>query len=239
MSIIDRYQNVMSTIHHSAHLRSDAPSSVGLAVVSKYQPATYIKQLYHVGQHDFAENYVQEALTKQQLLASLPLTWHFIGHIQSNKIRQIAQNFCWIQSLTKLKHVPLLAQYRSSDQPLNVCIQINWHQEPGKAGIELKELPAMVDLMKRYPSLRLRGLMILPKFEAPCSEKQAALAEIGHFYRAAAPQYGLDTLSLGTSGDFQAAIAHGATMVRLGTAIFGERTNLPKNCWPQPRHLLC
>ncbi|ABM61721.1 YggS family pyridoxal phosphate-dependent enzyme [Halorhodospira halophila] len=200
--------------------------SVQILAVSKRHSAAAMRAAYTAGQHAFGENYLQEATEKQAELADLALEWHFIGGVQSNKTREVAERFDWVHTVDRAKIARRLSEQRPPDHPpLNVCLQVNISEEPQKAGClpdDVGDLAAAVD---RLPQLRLRGLMALPApaegFDAQrrplarLRELQQALREGGH--------HGLDTLSMGMSADLEAAIAEGATIVRIGTAIFGPR----------------
>jgi len=207
-------------------------TSVQLLAVSKARSCEEIRAAYQVGQVAFGENYLQEALPKIKSLADLPLEWHFIGRVQSNKTKQIAAYFSWIHSVCSLKVAERLNEQRPQNlAPLNICIQVNTSQEPTKAGAKLEELPKLVSLISQLPNIHLRGLMALPapvdpmlkgrvKFEA---QRQAYKKLYSTFLDLKKEFNDLDTLSIGTSQDFMAAIAEGATIVRIGTDIFGTR----------------
>ena len=200
-------------------------SSVRLVAVSKTHPPESIRAAFCAGQRDFAENYVQEAIVKIGALTDLELVWHFIGPIQSNKTRAIAESFQWVHSLDREKIATRLNEARPETlPPLNVCIEVNVSGEPGKSGVAPRDAEALSRRVCALPRLRLRGLMAIP---APTLDVQAqrrqfrALREL----KDELIGYGLDldTLSMGMSADMEAAIAEGATMVRIGTAIFGPR----------------
>ena len=200
-------------------------ADVTLLAVSKTKPAELLKAAYDAGQRDFGENYLQESLDKQQELADLNIIWHFIGPIQSNKTRAIAENFQWVHSVDRLKIARRLSEQRPTElPPLNICLQVNISAEESKSGITVDELPALAKEVAALPNLTLRGLMAIP---APADtleaqrEPLAALRQTLEAIKAEHPQ--LDTLSMGMSGDLEAAIAEGSTMVRIGTAIFGAR----------------
>lgn len=203
--------------------------SVRLLAVSKKKPVSALKAAYDVGQRAFGENYVQEAVDKYQALSHLPdIEWHFIGPIQSNKSRLIAETMHWVHSIDREKIACRLSEQRPIDlPPLNVCIQVNISGEESKSGIPLSQLDCMVDLVASLPNLRLRGLMAIPapqkNYESQCTLYQPltqAYLELAKYDST------IDTLSIGMSGDLCAAIQSGSTMVRIGTAIFGERDNL-------------
>lgn len=200
-------------------------SAVQLVAVSKTHPAEAIRAAAQAGQRDFGENYVQEALAKISALADLPLVWHFIGPIQSNKTRPIAESFHWVDSLDREKIAIRLAEARPTHLPaLNVCIEVNVSGEASKSGVAPEALGGLARAVSALPRLRLRGLMAIPE---PTSD---ALLQRRHFRalrelkdELVRAGMDLDTLSMGMSADMEAAIAEGATMVRIGTAIFGER----------------
>jgi pyridoxal phosphate enzyme (YggS family) len=203
------------------------PSSVRLAV-SKAFPATVIAEAARAGQRAFGENYVQEALAKMDELvnsAERPLEWHFIGPIQSNKTRAIAQAFDWVQSVDRLKIAERLAEQRPADLPLlNVLLQVNVSGEASKAGVAPDELSQLASAVARLPRLRLRGLMAIPAPEADVARQRSAFARTNKLFRRLREEgLKVDVLSMGMSDDLEAAIAEGATMVRVGTAIFGAR----------------
>ena len=199
--------------------------SVRLIAVSKTQPASAIRALAELGQLEFGENYLQEALPKLTALADLSLTWHFIGQLQANKTRAVAEHFHWVHTLDRERIAVRLNEQRGAHSPpLNVCIQVRLEDEPGKGGISKTELAPLARSVLQLPRLRLRGLMCIPppreRFEAQ-RQLFAELADCARELRAQGMP--LDTLSMGMSGDLEAAVAAGATCVRIGTAIFGER----------------
>ena len=202
------------------------PTSILLLAVSKKKPSSDIRQAFESGLHDFGENYLQEALQKVEDLADLPICWHFIGAIQSNKTRPIAETFDWVHCIDRLKIAQRLSDQRPPGKaPLNACIQINLDDEASKAGIDLADLPGLAAAMAELPGIRLRGLMTIP---APRNDYDEQCQSFARMREALAQlqQQGLDcdTLSMGMTGDMEAAIAQGSTLVRIGTAIFGERT---------------
>lgn len=199
--------------------------SVRLIAVSKGQPAEAIRALAALGQTDFAENYLQEALPKLAALADLPLTWHFIGQLQANKTRTVAEHFHWVHTLDRERIAVRLNEQRSVHAPpLNVCIQVSLENEPGKGGISKTDLAALARKVVELPRLRLRGLMCIPPPREGFEARRQLFAELADCARELREQgMPLDTLSMGMSGDLEAAVAAGATCVRIGTAIFGER----------------
>jgi len=210
-----------------AQARFEATQPVTLCAVSKAQPAAAIRAAYGAGQTVFGENYLQEALQKQAELEDCAIAWHFIGPIQSNKTQPIARHFDWVHSVDRLKIAQRLSDARPSDlPPLNICLQVNISEEASKSGASGQELLELALNIKQLPHLRLRGLMAIP---APCSDFEQQRDQFRQvralFDHLNSHGLQLDTLSIGMSGDFVAAIAEGATLVRIGTAIFGARTS--------------
>jgi len=201
-------------------------AAVSLLAVSKTFGAAAVRGLAACGQREFGENYVQEALEKQAALRDLPLVWHFIGPIQSNKTRAISENFSWVHSVDRLKIAERLSQQRPAGlPPLQVCIEVNVSGEASKGGVVPAELPALAGAVSKLPGLQLRGLMAIPAPTPEVLEQRAAFRQVREQLDALrACGYALDTLSMGMSGDLEAAILEGATIVRIGTALFGERT---------------
>lgn len=202
-----------------------APGSVALLAVSKTQPAQAIRAAYELGQRDFGENYLQEALSKREQLGDLPLIWHFIGPIQSNKTKSIAENFDWVHSVDRVKIAERLSAQRPPElPPLNVCVQVNVSGEASKSGVAPEEAAALAAAVARLPRLRLRGLMTIPAPAADFERQRAPLRRLRELLERLRDEgYALDTLSMGMSDDLEAAIAEGATLVRIGTALFGAR----------------
>jgi pyridoxal phosphate enzyme (YggS family) len=203
------------------------PASVTLLAVSKKQPVGTILEAVFAGQRDFGENVVQEALPKIEELAGRDLVWHFIGRLQSNKTRAVAEHFDWVHSIDRLKLAERLADQRPPGcAPLNVCLQVNVDEEAGKAGVPPGELPALaaaVADIAAHGRLRLRGLMCIPapRDETAQREPFERLRKLAEGLRGEG--FATDTLSMGMSADYRAAVEEGATIVRIGTAIFGER----------------
>ena len=199
--------------------------SVKLLAVSKRKPESDIRLAHQAGQHAFGENYLQEAIEKQQALDDLDLEWHFIGAIQSNKTRPIAEHFDWVHCVDRAKIAERLSAQRPAEKlPINICIQINLDDEASKAGIALEDLPALASQIKPLTGIRLRGLMTIPAPRNNLADQRAAFKRMKQaIAELNASGYDCDTLSMGMTGDMEAAIAEGSTMVRIGTAIFGER----------------
>jgi pyridoxal phosphate enzyme (YggS family) len=211
-----------SRIESAARAAQRDPDSVGLLAVSKTKPAGAIREAFAAGLRDFGENYLQEALGKQAELTDLPLCWHFIGPIQSNKTRAIAENFAWVHSVDRLKIAQRLSEQRPEGlEPLNICIQVNVSGEASKSGCTPEDLPALVASISELPRLTLRGLMAIPEPTDDVNAQAAAFATVRTLRDNL--NLPLDTLSMGMSHDLEAAIAQGATWVRIGTALFGAR----------------
>jgi pyridoxal phosphate enzyme (YggS family) len=203
------------------------PGAVSLLAVSKAFPADVIAAAHAAGQRAFGENYVQEALDKIEQLRGLqpPLEWHFIGPIQSNKTRAIAEHFDWVHSVDRLKVAERLSGQRPAAlPPLNVLLQVNVSGEASKSGVRPADVDALADAVARLPRLALRGLMAVPEPETAIERQRAPLAMLrALFERLRSHGCDLDTLSMGMSADLEAAVLEGATVVRIGTAIFGQR----------------
>lgn len=223
-TIKQRYEQVVADIAAAARQSARNPDEIRLLGASKQQPAAAIRALAELGLEDFGENYLQDALDKQAELADLPLTWHFIGHIQSNKTRDIANHFDWLHSVDRLKIARRLSDQRERSNPLNLCLEVNIDEEPSKSGLAPGEVAEVAAAVALLPHIRLRGLMAIPKPETDPALQRAAFRRVRELHeRLRAAGLELDTLSMGMSGDMQAAIAEGATIVRIGTALFGPR----------------
>jgi hypothetical protein len=200
-----------------------AEGSAGLIAVGKTWPASALAEAYAQGQRDFGENYLQEALAKQAELQGLDIVWHFIGPIQSNKTRPLAEHFHWVHTVDRLKIAQRLSEQRPANlPPLNVCLQVNVSGEASKAGVAPGGLAELAEAVAPLPGLRLRGLMAIPAPSEDFEEQRRAFRTL----REALEGLGmanLDTLSMGMSDDLEAAVLEGATWVRVGTAIFGVR----------------
>jgi PLP dependent protein len=226
-TIADRLANVTARIQAAAAAAGRDAQTVRLIAVSKTQPPAAIAQAYAWGQRAFGENYLQEALEKQADLQSLDdIEWHFIGPIQSNKTRAIAENFAWVHSIDREKVAQRLNNQRPENlPPLQVCLQLNIDNEDTKSGVSLAQLPLLADAVKQLPRLQLRGLMAIPAAAKTPEEQHRAFARVRTaFERLNKEGMGLDTLSMGMSGDMEAAIAEGASYVRIGTDVFGLRS---------------
>jgi len=201
-------------------------AEVRLLAVSKTWPADSVREAAAAGQRAFGENYVQEGAEKVDALAGLGLEWHFIGPLQSNKTRLVANRFAWVHSIDRLKIAERLSAQRDAHlPPLEVCIQVNVSGEASKSGVAPGELPALARAVALLPRLRLRGLMAIPEPTSDVALQRARFATLRKLREQLnADGLALDTLSMGMSDDLEAAIAEGATMVRVGTAIFGSRS---------------
>ena len=221
-TIADNIGQVGQRIRAAADAVQRDASSIHLLAVSKTKPAQAVREAYAAGLRDFGENYLQEALGKQADLTDLPLSWHFIGPIQSNKTRAIAEHFAWVHSVDRLKIAQRLSEQRPADlPPLNICIQVNVSGEASKSGCTPADLPALATAISALPRLKLRGLMAIPEPTEDRAEQDAAFATVRDLQ--ASLNLPLDTLSMGMSHDLESAIAQGATWVRIGTALFGAR----------------
>jgi PLP dependent protein len=221
----DALQSVLRRIAVAAGSARRNPADVRLLAVSKQQPVELVRAAAAAGQHEFGENYVREGLAKITALADLPLTWHFIGQLQGNKTREVAEHFQWVHTVDRARIAERLSAQRPAQAPpLQVLLQVSLADEPGKGGVTTTELPALAAAVARLPRLQLRGLMCIPP---PARDLQAQrapfrrLRELRDELNAGGHQ--LDTLSMGMSDDLEAAVLEGATIVRVGTAIFGPR----------------
>jgi len=226
--ITEHIAKVRQQVEQACYKYGRNPSEVKILAVSKTQPAEAIRMAASTGQQAFGENYLQEALQKQQALADLPdLEWHFIGSVQSNKTRDIAENFTWLHTLDRQKIAKRLNDQRPADLPrLKVLIQVNISNETSKAGIASTEALDFAKQLLQLPRLELCGLMCIPKASKNFTEQRQAFAQLAALQQKLAqalPELNLNTLSMGMSGDLEAALAEGSTLVRIGTAIFGER----------------
>lgn len=201
------------------------PGDIALLAVSKTFAAGKVRTAYAAGQREFGENYVQDALEKIVTLSVLPLIWHFIGPIQSNKTRSIAEQFDWVHSVAREKVAQRLAQARPQERgPLDICLQVNISGESSKNGVTPEEVRPLAEAVRRLPRLRLRGLMAVPEPSDDIELQRRRFKGLRILLEQLnAAGFGLDTLSMGMSQDLEAAIMEGATIVRVGTAIFGER----------------
>ncbi|HET6633038.1 MAG TPA: YggS family pyridoxal phosphate-dependent enzyme [Rhodanobacteraceae bacterium] len=208
-----------------AAARAAGTPSVALVAASKTRPAATLRAFAAAGQHAFGENYVAEARAKQAELPDLALEWHAIGPLQSNKCAEVARHFDWLQSLDRPKLVPLLARARPAERgPLNVLVQVNIDHEASKSGCQPAALPALAEAVAAESALRLRGIMAIPAPWPDTDRRRRAFAALRALFEALRRDHpAIDTLSMGMSDDHLLAIAEGATMVRLGTTLFGPR----------------
>jgi pyridoxal phosphate enzyme (YggS family) len=228
-TIEKRLQAVKSRIERAAADAGRDPRDIVLVAVSKTFPPDAVRAAHAAGQRDFGENHAQEAAAKVDVLADLALVWHFIGPLQSNKTRLVAERFAWVHSIDRLKIAERLsAQRPEALPPLQVCIQVNVSGEATKSGVAPEEAPALARAVAALPRLRLRGLMAIPEpTEDPALQRRRFESLRALKERLVAAGLPLDTLSMGMSDDLEAAVAAGATMVRVGTAIFGARPRAP------------
>ncbi len=225
-TLAQRLKAVQTQITDTAKANHREPDSILLLAVSKTQTIEAVKAIAEAGQTRFGENYLQDALPKIQSLREqgFNLEWHYIGPIQSNKTRAIAENFHWVHSVDRLKIAQRLSEQRPPHlPPLKICIQVNIGNEPQKAGIIAEELNLLATAINQLPQLELRGLMAIPPAASNTQQQHSAFAALRQLFENLPQTNSLDTLSMGMSNDLDAAIAEGATMVRVGTAIFGAR----------------
>lgn len=230
-----RLAAVQARIKAAAERFQRRPDSILLLAASKAQSADAVAALAVAGQQRFGENYLQEALDKMQATSVLEprrqLEWHFIGPVQTNKTRRIAEQFAWVHSVDRYKIAQRLSEQRPpSLEPLNICLQVNISEETSKHGLPLSELATVAQAVAALPRLRLRGLMAVPAPSEDFAEQRQAFAAVRQAQEALnrSASLGLDTLSLGMSADLEAAIAEGSTLVRVGTALFGPRPSKAK-----------
>lgn len=225
-NIAENIIQIQQNIAEYARKYHRSPESIQLLAVSKTKAVEQITLAYKAGQKDFGESYLQEAIEKIEQLRSLDIIWHFIGAIQSNKTRDIAQYFNWVHSVDRLKIARRLSEQRPADKPpLNICLQVNISEENNKAGLSLDALTDTALAIQTLPQIRLRGLMAIPARAETLSQQRQIFSQM-RIAMESLNQHGLDldTLSMGMSNDMEAAIAEGATIVRIGTAIFGARS---------------
>ena len=218
-------KNVRARIARACETAGRDPAEVMILAVSKKHPAARISELHALGQHSFGENYIQEALAKQAQLEGLDIEWHFIGPLQSNKTREAAKHFAWVQSVDRAKIARRLSEQRPPElPPLDICIQVNIDREPQKAGVLPEQTDALACLVQDLPNLRLRGLMAIPRMGSAEHDPGDSYRRLRELFRqmqnAGIP---MDTLSMGMSADLEQAILQGSTMVRIGTDLLGPR----------------
>ena len=225
-TIANHLENTLNQISVAAKLAQRDPASIQLLAVSKTKPVSDLVLAYQAGQRHFGENYVQEGVEKTEALAHLnDIIWHFIGPIQSNKSKFIAQHFTWCHSIDRSKIAQRLNNQRlPSQDPLQICIQINIDDEASKAGIAPEDLMSIAAEIEQMEHLTLRGIMAIPKASDDYTTQLSSFSRLAALYEQLKTHYPqVDTLSMGMSGDLNAAIASGSTMVRVGTGIFGKR----------------
>jgi pyridoxal phosphate enzyme (YggS family) len=221
----ERLNELCDRIASAARRAGRAVDSVTLLAVTKGQSADLVRAAAGAGVRNFGESYLQEAVEKQAALSDLELTWHYIGRLQANKTRPVAESFAWVHGLDRLKIAARLSEQRPYYAPaLNVCLQVNVAGEHSKGGVGLAELPALAAAVAGLPRLKLRGLMCIAPEEVDPARQRGWFAKVRQALETLNETgLGLDTLSMGMSGDFEAAILEGATLVRVGTALFGPR----------------
>ncbi|MDH3325288.1 MAG: YggS family pyridoxal phosphate-dependent enzyme [Gammaproteobacteria bacterium] len=226
LDIVGNLESVKKRIQLAQAQSGRSTDSVILLAVSKTKPAEDIIRAIEAGQRCFGESYVQEAVDKIRQIGRGDIEWHFIGPIQSNKSRLIAENFNWVHSVDRLKIAQRLSDQRLEDQPpLNICLQVNVSDEESKSGISLDELPALAEAVIKLPRIKLRGLMAIPAKSSYQDEQRSEFRKLSESLTQINHQFSIemDTLSMGMSNDLDAAIAEGATIVRIGSDIFGSR----------------
>ena len=221
----DRLKTVLHRIEQACASAGRQTGEVSLLAVSKWHPAARVRLFHSLGVRSFGENQLQEALGKQQELTDLDIEWHFIGTIQSNKTRAIAENFQWVQSVDRQKILQRLAAQRPvQSKPLNICLQVNIDLEPQKGGVAPGEVLRLAELARDLDNIRLRGLMAIPRLTSNVEEQRQSFRKVRSLFEMLKNEgYDIDTLSMGMSADLEPAIAEGSTMVRIGTDLFGAR----------------
>jgi pyridoxal phosphate enzyme (YggS family) len=221
----DSVQNAQSRIANACRAVARSVDSVTLLAVSKGQSSAAIDCAARAGVEHFGENFLQESLPKIESLGGLELCWHFIGRLQANKTRAVAENFAWVHAVDRLKIAERLSAQRPDHAPpLNLCLQLHVGGEQSKGGVEAADIAPLAAAVRALPRIRLRGIMSMPPAESAVDRQRQWFRETRQVFDYLNERgMGLDTLSMGTSGDFEAAIAEGATLVRIGTAIFGPR----------------
>lgn len=225
MDVAENLTHIKARIQKAEKEYSRAPNSVRLLAVSKTHPVELIREAYHAGQRLFGENYLQEVMEKQIALQDYDIEWHFIGSIQSNKTKLIAEYFDWAHSVNRFKTAKRLSEQRTSQRsPLNICIEVNINYEATKSGVQPEKLLPLLEEISALDNLRVRGLMVIPEHKDQFDEQKRIFDNVAALQQSLIEAgFDLDTLSMGMTQDFEAAIAAGSTIVRLGTAIFGVR----------------
>ena len=225
MAIQKKIKEIYKIIESTAIEANRNPKDIKLLAVSKRQSTQKILDAYNAGQRDFGENFVQEGLSKIKEMREFNITWHFIGHLQNNKTRVVAEHFDWIHTVDNIKTIQRLNDQRpESLRPLNVCLQIKVDNEASKFGMDASELPELVSFCPKLKKISLRGLMCLPAFRTEFNEQRKPFKTLKRLAdKLRENGFNIDTLSMGMSGDYRSAIFEGSTIVRLGTTIFGQR----------------
>lgn len=225
INVATNLHSIRQRIRAAEKLANRDAGSVALLAVSKTKPDSLIRAAWNAGQRAFGENYAQEAEEKARRLADLSIEWHFIGPIQSNKTRGLAQTMAWVHSIDRLKIAQRLSDQRPEHlPPLNICVQVKLSDEPSKSGVASSELPNLAEQIVKLPKLRLRGLMAIPAATADYPEQRMSFSKLqGLLFELQKQHPQADTLSMGMSGDLEAAVVEGSTLVRVGTDIFGAR----------------
>lgn len=225
INVATNLHSIRQRISAAEKLANRDAGSVALLAVSKTKPDSLIRAAWNAGQRAFGENYAQEAEEKARRLADLSIEWHFIGPIQSNKTRGLAQTMAWVHSIDRLKIAQRLSDQRPEHlPPLNICVQVKLSDEPSKSGVASSELPNLAEQIVKLPKLRLRGLMAIPAATADYPEQRMSFSKLqGLLFELQKQHPQADTLSMGMSGDLEAAVVEGSTLVRVGTDIFGAR----------------
>lgn len=223
--VTENFRKIQDLLAKAAADAGRSPDEILLLAVSKSKPASAVLEACAAGQRNFGENFVQEGLEKIAAVARDDVIWHFIGHLQANKTRAVAEHFDWVHTIERLKIARRLSEQRPDDsQPLNVCIEVNIDAEASKAGVPVEEVASLAAAVDELPQLRLRGLMCLPAMRDNFEEQRRPFARLrGILESLNESGFSLDTLSMGMTADYAAAIHEGATIVRIGTAIFGAR----------------
>ncbi len=225
IGVTENLRKIRDLLDEAARDAGREPDTVSLLAVSKKQPAEAVLEAASAGQRDFGENQVREGVDKIAETAAHGLTWHFIGQLQSNKTRQVAEHFDWVHSLDRLKIARRLDEQRPAERgPLDVCLQVNIDDEASKGGIEPEAVPELASAVAELPRLRLRGLMCLPKIRQEFEAQRQPFRRLRQLADELCERgFDLDTLSMGMTDDYRAAVFEGATIVRIGTAVFGPR----------------
>ena len=223
--VTENFRKIQDLLAQACREAGRDEGSVRLLAVSKKKPPERVLEAAALGQRDFGENFVQEGLAKIEATAREELNWHFIGHLQSNKTRAVAEHFQWVHTVDRAKIAERLSQQRPHDaRDLNICIQVNVDDDPAKSGVPLSEVPRLAEAIADLPRLKLRGLMCLPSARDGFDEQRLPFAKLRECLQTLRSKgHDMDTLSMGMTADYRAAIHEGATIVRIGTALFGKR----------------